>query len=103
MRRSIDVRDEAKADVEAIVDYYALEAGDAVAFRFIDDLTSAYDLLAETPSAGSPRLGDQLGLAGLRMWSLRNFPYALIYFDQPAVIDVWRVLHAQRDLEAVLS
>ena len=101
--KPIDVREVAKADVEAVVDYYAVEAGDGVALRFIDELLSAYALLSTTPGAGSTRLGERLGLGGARSWSLKTFPYAIIYFDRPDQVDVWRVLHAQRDLETVLS
>ncbi len=101
--KPIDVREIAKADVETVVDYYAMEAGDAVALRFIDELVAAYERLSATPSGGSSRLDEMLGLGGARTWSLRTFPYVIVYFARADRVDIWRVLHAQRDLEAVLS
>lgn len=99
----IDVREIANADVEAIVDYYAAEAGGAVVMRFIDELSAAYGRLSATPAAGSARLDEALNLGGARTWSLRTYPYLIVYFDRADRVEIWRVLHGQRDLEALLS
>jgi toxin ParE1/3/4 len=39
----------------------------------------------------------------LRCWRLEAYPYLIFYVDQPEAIDVWRVLHAQRDIPAWLE
>ena len=101
--KPVDVRTVANGDVEAIVDYYTTEAGDGVALRFIEDLLAAYDLLATTPGGGSSRLDERLKLGGARTWSLSAFPYVVVYFDRADRVDIWRVLHAQRDLDALLG
>lgn len=93
----------AARDVEETVDYYAMEASEKIADRFVDALYKAYDRLSRTPEAGSPLLGAALGLSGLRTWPIAGFPYLICYQARDGVIDIWRVLHAQRDLGKALS
>jgi toxin ParE1/3/4 len=95
-------RDVAFVDVEDAVDYYADAGGKSLALRFIAALNAAYTRVAQHPGAGSPRYEIALGLDGLRFVTLRGFPYLVFYTEAPALIDVWRVLHAQRDLDAEL-
>jgi toxin ParE1/3/4 len=40
----------------------------------------------------------ELGLPGLRSRSVGRFPYLIFYVEQPDHIDVWRILHARRDI-----
>jgi toxin ParE1/3/4 len=89
--------------VEASADDYAEQAGPEVALRFIDALESAYRLIAARPAAGSPLHGQELGLPGLRHRRLKRFPYLVFYVEREDHIDVWRVLHAQRDIPARLQ
>jgi toxin ParE1/3/4 len=93
----------ARRDVEAAVEFYAREAGAAVALRFIEALRRAYGAIATLPAAGSPLLGHELDLPGLRSRSLQRFPYLVFYVERADHIDVWRVLHAQRDIPAGLQ
>ena len=88
----------ARQDVEEAVVYYAREAGAEVALGFIDALEQAYAALAAYPAAGSLRYAFELNLPGLRCWTLRSYPYLVFYRDVPAQVDVWRVLHGQRDI-----
>jgi toxin ParE1/3/4 len=97
------LREAARQDVEAAVDFYAAEAGEAVALGFVDALERAFRLIRRHPAAGSPRHGLELDLPGLRARGLRRFPYLVFYVDRPDQVDVWRVLHAQRDLPAWLQ
>ena len=90
-------------DAEDATDYYIQEAGDAVAFRFIDALRAAYDRIGANPGIGSPRLGGLIGIPALRTWSVRGFPYVVCYEIGPDAVDVWRVLHAQGDIPEHLS
>jgi toxin ParE1/3/4 len=39
-------------------------------------------------------------LPGLRFWPLTCDPYLIFYIERPQHIDVWRVLHGQRDIPA---
>jgi len=91
-------RELARNDAEAAVDYYASEAGPEVAHGFIDALQTAYDLIANHPESGSLRYSYELGLPDLRNVYLKRYPYLVFYREQADYIDVWRVLHAKRDI-----
>lgn len=90
-------------DAEDATDYYITEAGEAVAFRFIEALRAAYDRIGDNPGIGSLRLGESMGIPKLRTWAVRGFPYVVCYETGPDSIDVWRVLHARRDIPEHLS
>lgn len=91
-------RTKAREDVEAALDHYVSEAGPDVGLAFIDALEMAYAFIAETPGAGSPRWSHDLNLPGLRTVRLKDFPWLAFYIEQDTHIDVWRVLHAKRDI-----
>jgi toxin ParE1/3/4 len=91
-------REAARRDVEAAVDYYAREAGADVATGFIDALQTTYGFISDHPGAGSPRYANELGLPGLRSRILRRYSYIVFYIERDDHIDVWRVLHAHRDI-----
>ena len=91
-------REQAKRDVDEALACYLSEAGEAVAFRFIDALEKAYAHIARHPATGSPRYAHELNLPGLRAWPLSSYPQLVFYVEQPDHIDVWRVLHGQRDI-----
>lgn len=91
-------RELALRDIEEAIDHYADEAGADVALRFIGALSEAYRAIGSRPGIGSPRDGHELELPGLRSRKLRKFPYLVFYLERDDQIDVWRVLHAQRDI-----
>ena len=91
-------RERARRDVEEAVDHYAGAAGEMVALGFIDALERAYSHIARHPATGSPRHGYELDLAGLRSWPLKRYPYLVLYVEGENHLDVWRVLHAARDI-----
>jgi toxin ParE1/3/4 len=93
-------REQARRDIEAAIDYYVDQAGDEVALGFVDALESAYHLIAARPAAGSPFYGHELGLPGLRHRRLKRYPYLIFYVERADHVDVWRVLHAERDIPA---
>lgn len=79
-------RQQANRDVDDAVSYYLSEAGEAVALRVIHALEKAY--------------AHELNLPALRAWPLAGYPFTLFYVDNPDHIDLWRVLHSQRDIPA---
>ena len=91
-------REQAYRDFEEAVDYYAREAGEDVALSFIEAVESAFRAIAAHPTAGSPRYAYELDLPGLRVRSTKRYPYLIFYVEREAYIDIWRVLHAQRDI-----
>jgi len=101
--KPVILRKLAEADVDAAMAYYIAEAGADTALAFIDALEQANQHISEDPAIYSPRWGTELNLPGLRSLRVTKFPYVIFYMEQPDHIDVWRVLHAQRDIPAFLQ
>lgn len=90
----------AHQDVEDAVAYYLAEDARSAALGFIDALEKAYARIGRHPATGSPRYAHELNLPDLRTWPLTRYPYLVFYVERPDHIDVWRVLHGQRDIPA---
>jgi toxin ParE1/3/4 len=95
-------RERARCDVDEAIDYYLAEADEKVALGFIDALERAYAHIARQPASGSPRYAHALDLPGLRSWPLKHYPYLVFYVEHDDHVDVWRVLHGERDIPAWL-
>jgi toxin ParE1/3/4 len=95
-------RERARRDIDEALDYYRDEAGETVALRFIADLGSALRRIARHPAIGSPRYAHELDVPALRAWRLSLYPYVVIYVEREEHIEVWRVLHGERDIPAWL-
>lgn len=93
-------RTAARADVEKAIEDYLAEAGPEVALGFVDALERTYAAIAEVPGIGSPRRAHELNLPGLRSWRIQGYPWLIFHVEAEASIDVWRVLHAKRDIPA---
>ena len=93
-------REQANRDVDDAVAYYLNEATQAVALGFVDALEQSYTHIARHPATGSPRYAHELNLPCLRTWPLTRYPHLVFYVEHPDHIDVWRVLHGQRDIPA---
>jgi len=93
-------RRKADEDILGAIDHYREEAGGQVAIDFIERLQDAFDHIGRYPASGSPRYAHELDLPGLRSWPLSRFPYLLFYREDDDRIDLWRVLHAERDIPA---
>ncbi len=96
-------RELANSDVEEAIDHYLIDATATVALGFVDTLEKAYAHIARQPASGSPRYAHQLGLSDLRFWPLGRYPYLIFYVERDDHIDVWRVLHEQRDIPAWMN
>ncbi len=101
--RTIVPRALASRDVEQAIDHYLVEANEKVALGFVDALEKAYRHVSLQPASGSPRYAHQLGLADLRFWPLDHYPYLVFYVAHDDHVDVWRVLHQQRDIPAWMN
>lgn len=93
-------RERARRDIEEAIEHYLAEAGERVALGFVDALERAFRHIARHPATGSPRLGHELDLPGLRSWPVKRYPYLVFYVERDDHVDVWRVLHGQRDIPA---
>jgi toxin ParE1/3/4 len=96
--KHVVLRRAADADIRGAVTFYREEAGLRVARAFVTALEEALGHLSRHPGAGSPRYEAELSLPGLRSWLLRDFPYVIFYREEEALVDVWRILHAHRDI-----
>lgn len=94
-------RARADADVLDAIDHYLTEAPDA-ALGLIDELEVAYRHIQRAPATGSPRYAHELNLPGLRFWACTRYPYLVFYMELADRVEVWRVLHARRDIPTSL-
>jgi toxin ParE1/3/4 len=84
-------------DLDTIADFIGLDNPQA-GLRFLDVLEGKFQLLAESPGIG--RLRPELAP------ELRAFPveaYLVFYRQAPSGIEIVRVLHGARDIEAVFE
>jgi toxin ParE1/3/4 len=91
-------RQAANRDVEAIIDYYLAAGAPRAAADFVAELQRSMDRIAAHPALGSPRYALELRIPRIRSWPLRRFPYLVFYVEQRTHVEVWRVLHGQRDV-----
>ena len=98
--KAVVPREQANRDVDEIIAYYLGERAVQAALGFIDALEQAYAHIGRHPGTGSPRYAHELNLPGLRTWLLTGYPYLIFYVERPDHVDIWRVLHEQRDIPA---
>lgn len=103
MAAPVELRQRAVVDAGGAVDYFASEGGADLALRFIDALERALSHLGRHPLTGSLRYSYELDIPGLRSWPVPKFPYLVFYIAGAERVDVWRVLHAHRDVPAALA
>jgi toxin ParE1/3/4 len=102
-RRPVIPRSQALRDVDDAVAHYLAEDAGPAALGFIEALAAAYAHIGLQPAAGSPRYAQELNLPGLRYWPVGRYPYLVFYVERPDHVDVWRVLHARRDIPASMQ
>lgn len=96
--RAVIPRERATRDVDEAVDFYLQTAGETIALAFIDELERTYAHLARHPASGTSRFAYELGLPGLRAWTMTRHPFVVFYVERADRIDIWRVLHGARDI-----
>ena len=101
--KPIVLRARALRDAEEAVENDLAVAPAAVALAFIDALEEAFHRMRAHLGSGSPHDARELDLPGLRSSLVTEFPYLVFYVEGEAGIDVWRVLHAARDIRAWLQ
>lgn len=98
MAKPIVPRELANQDIDDTIAYYLSEGAEQAALGFINSLERAYAHISRHPATGSPRYAHELNLPGLRFWPLTRYPHLVFYVEHPHHVDVWRVLHGQRDI-----
>ena len=100
MKRSL-VRSEAfVVDVASQFAWYANEAGEPIAWRFVDALEITIDQLARFPEQGRLRPFASPALDGMRSLRLAApFDSPLLFYRLTReTLELWRLLHGARDL-----
>ena len=85
---------------EAIRHDSEVDASAEAAQGLMDDLERSLFHISRNPGTGSNRYANELNLPSLKSWPLTRYPYLVFYVERPDHIDVWRVLHGQRDIPA---
>lgn len=95
----------ARLDLLDIWDYFAVEVGNPdLADRCAALAQLTFAKLARTPGLGRPWQTHRLNLADLRQWRVDGFPKLTVFYrDRAGVVEIARVIHGARDLEAALS
>lgn len=103
MKKRLLVRPLAKSDLDEQAKYIADDSLDA-ALRFLDAAESAFERLRESPKIGRRREFTHRELAGVRSWPVPGFEKHIIFYrEETGHVEILRVLHAARDLPAILG
>jgi toxin ParE1/3/4 len=90
----------ARSDLGEIWDYYAVELENPdAADRIRDEIFEAFHKLVKTPGMGHFR--SDLAKEPLRFWLVRR--YLILYRSEKRPIEIVRVLHGSRDVQAILD
>ena len=100
MPKAVVPRELARQDTDEAIDYYLSENAPEAAIGFIDALERAYSHISRHPGTGSSRYAHELNLPGLRSWPLQKYSHLVFYVERVDYVDVWRVLHGERDIPA---
>jgi toxin ParE1/3/4 len=93
----ISIRPLAHSDLLDIWSYFS-QSSEEKANALLIEFNQKFQLLSETPQMGRAR--PEL------LRDLRSFPcdnYIIFYFSTPEGIEIVRVLHMRRDIEAIIS
>ena len=90
----------ALGDLEDLWDYYAIELQNPeAADRLRDEMFEAFRKLVKTPGVGHFR--SDLSKEPLRFWRVRK--YLVVYRSEKRPLEIVRVLHGARDVQAILG
>ena len=82
---------DARAELLDAATYYE-DQSEGLGGQLIDEAQRVFDLLAESPGLGSPVPKHD----AYRRWSLRRFPYCVIYRENENALFVLAVAHERR-------
>jgi toxin ParE1/3/4 len=90
---------EAKDDLREIREYLVSRGGRRLARYVLQEIRAAFRLLASRPEAG--HLRQDLTPLPVKFWPV--FSYLIVYDPAARPLDIVRVLHGRRDVEAILD
>jgi antitoxin ParD1/3/4/toxin ParE1/3/4 len=89
----------AERDLDAIKTFLKERTGPEIARRVMRDLRSALELLASQPGIGHAR--EDLTTRPLKFWPI--YSYLIVYDPVPVPVQIIRVLHGKRDIQAIIN
>ncbi len=98
--RPVVLRAQARRDSEDALACYLAQGSERAAMGLVGAIEQAFKHIGRHPATGSPRYAHEVNLPDLRCWPLKRYPYLVFYVERDDHVDVWRVLHGQRDLPA---
>ena len=93
----VRLRPRARQDRRDEVRWYRDEAGSRIAAQLVRALQKALVALQQNPEIGSPSLGREIGIDGLRTWRIDGFPLTFWYFARAGYVDVLRLVGQRQD------
>jgi toxin ParE1/3/4 len=103
MNPNVVVLPMAVLDLGEQADYLAGVAGLETALRFNDRAATTFRAIVRTPGIGEPWRSRNLRLAGLRTRRIDGFPNDVAFYRTvEGGVEIVRVLHGSRDIEAAL-
>lgn len=97
------LRPQTLADRKDAARYYRREASTRIAEDMVAAARMALDQIEANPGMGSPRIGQELGIPGLRSWRVSGFPLFWFYFEREDCLDVVRLLGERQDILSILN
>lgn len=97
------LRPAAERDLIDATRWYGGQGGLALGAKAFDAARAALEPIERMPGPGSPRLGNECGLSGLRQWGVGGFPMSWFYFERVDHLDVVRLLGDRQDIATVLA
>jgi len=103
MTKRIFITPKASQDIDKIFAYIAQNNSDA-ALRFFDAVRQTLARLGQMSGMGRVYPVNNPRFQGLRKWSVKGFEnYLIFYLTFEEYIEIVRILHAVRDIEAILE
>jgi plasmid stabilization system protein ParE len=99
MRRSYRISREARTDLLQIWNYLAERASFEVADKVITDLRTGMNKVSKSPGVGHER--NDLTELPVRFYKVHRF--LIVYAPHEKPLGIVRVLHASRDISAILE
>jgi toxin ParE1/3/4 len=87
--KPLEFHQAAAAELESAFDWY-LARDERVASAFLDEVSRAIEMIAQAPERWP------LGMADVRKFVLRRFPFLIFYRDLPSMIQILAVAHGRR-------
>lgn len=97
------LRPQAEADLLEAARHYAKEGSVELAERMFDAAVASLGTIERMPGIGSPRLGLQCEIPGLRSWRVTDFPMQWLYFEAEDHLDIVRLLGDRQDIIDILT